>query len=269
MSMIILLASIFLLGLAVGSFLNVVIYRTLHGESPFEGRSRCPHCHRTIRAVDNIPLLSYLLLGGRCRSCRAYISWSYPVVELLTGVLFVWWFVAGSAIFRLTQYPFVHLQPLFWLVVGLLLVVVFFTDLLYGVIPDVIVWILGFSALLYRVLLTMGGIMQPADFWYSLVSGVGVLAFFLGLIAITRGRGMGMGDAKLAFVLGLVLGWPRIVVAIFLSFSLGALVALLLLAIGKKRFGQTLPFGPFLVVGTAIALVWGGQLWSSYLTLLF
>jgi len=99
----IILASIFLFGLAIGSFLNVVIYRTLHGESPFSGRSRCPKCKRTIRAIDNIPLLSFFLLGGRCRWCKAKISWRYPVIELLTGVLFLWWFLAGSFFFRLSR----------------------------------------------------------------------------------------------------------------------------------------------------------------------
>jgi leader peptidase (prepilin peptidase)/N-methyltransferase len=269
MGMIIILATTFLFGLAVGSFLNVVIYRALHGESPFEGRSKCPKCKKKIRAVDNIPLVSFLLLGGKCRWCKTSISWSYPVVEFLTGTLFVWWFVAGSLFFRLTQPPFGYLQPVFWLVVGLLLIVVFFTDLLYGIIPDVAVWILGFSALLYRFFLTSSGIMQQMDFWRSVVSGIGVAAFFLSLILLTGGRGMGMGDAKLGLALGLILGWPRILVAVFLSFFLGALVAVGLLFAGRKKFGQTIPFGPFLVVGTVIALVWGEQLWSSYFALLF
>lgn len=267
MEKIALLASIFLFGLAVGSFLNVVIYRTLHGESPFEGRSRCPKCKKTIRAVDNIPLLSYILLRGRCRWCKARIAWSYPVVEFLTASLFVWWLVAGFAFFRLTQSPFAYLQPGFWLIVGLLLVVVFFSDLFYGLIPDVIVAILGFLGLFYRLLLTGTGIMQQADFLKALASGIGVAAFLLSLIVLTGGRGMGMGDAKLSLVLGLILGWPRIMVAVFLSFFLGALVAVFLLLIGKKRFGQTLPFGPFLVVGTVLALLWGERLWGFYFSL--
>ena len=265
----IILASIFLFGLAIGSFLNVVIYRTLHGESPFSGRSRCPRCKRTIRAIDNIPLLSFFLLGGRCRWCKAKISWRYPVIELLTGVLFLWWFLAGSFFFRLTQQPFVYVQPTFWLVVGILLLALFFTDLLYGVIPDVLVFILGLIALLYRLLLTINGIMQPVDFWRSIASGFVSAGFFLSLILITRGRGMGMGDVKLVAVLGIILGWPKIVVGMFASFFSGALVALILLILGKRRFGQTVPFGPFLVLGTGVALLWGNQLWSAYLRLIF
>lgn len=268
MEMIIILASIFLFGLALGSFLNVVIYRAIHGESPFEGRSKCPKCKRTIRAIDNIPLLSYMLLGGKCRWCKTAISWSYPVVELLTGILFVWWFAAGSLFFRLTQSPLLYIQPVFWLVVGMLLIVVFVVDMLYGIIPDVVVWSLGISAFCYRILLTLSGAMQPMDFFRAIVSGIGVSLFFLSLIVLTGGRGMGMGDVKLALVMGLILGWPRILVAVFLSFFIGAIVAVFLLAFGKKRFGQTVPFGPFLVIGTALALVWGEQLWSSYFALL-
>lgn len=263
----ILLASIFLFGLAVGSFVNVVIYRTLHGESPFSGRSKCPSCGKTIRAVDNIPLLSYLFLHGRCRNCKARISWSYPVVELLTGILFVWWYVGGSAIFTLSQSPFIYIQPLFWLLVGVLLLVIFFTDLLYGVIPDEALWILGGMALFYRVFLTTSGIMQTEDFWRSLMSGVVSAALFLLLILGTEGKGMGMGDAKLVFVLGLLLGWPRILVALFVSFMLGALVAGLLLMTRMRRFGQTVPFGPFLVVGTGVALVWGPYLVTRFFPL--
>lgn len=259
----ILLASIFLFGLAVGSFLNVVIYRTLHGESPFSGRSKCPHCGKTIRALDNIPLLSFLLLQGRCRYCKRQIAWNYPVVELLTGVLFAWWFLAGSALFRLTQYPFVYIQPGFWLLIGLLLIVVLFSDLLYGVIPDSILWIMGVVTLLYRSILTATGIMQFSDYWRSLTSGVATLTFFLTLILLTGGRGMGMGDAKLGLVLGLLLGWPRIVVGLAASFISGAIVALALLVAGKKRFGQTIPFGPFLVVGTVVGLIWGQQIWAA------
>ena len=268
MEIFIILASIFLLGLAIGSFLNVVIYRTLHGESPFSGKSRCPRCKRTIRAVDNIPLLSFFLLGGRCRWCKTKISWRYPVIELLTGVLFLWWFLAGSLFFKITQQPFVYIQPTFWLIVGLLLLLLFFTDLLYGVIPDVLVLVLGIFAFLYRLLLTLSGIMQPLDFWRSIGSSLASAGFFLLLVFATRGRGMGMGDVKLIAVLGFILGWPRTVVALFVSYGVGAVVAIVLLFLGKKRFGQTIPFGPFLVFGAVISLIWGTAIWNAFLPIL-
>lgn len=263
-----LIALVFLFGLAVGSFLNVVIYRTLHGESPFVGRSKCPGCKKTIRALDNIPLVSYILLRGKCRYCKRVISLRYPVVEFLTGVLFVWWFIAGSLFFRLTQFPFIHLQPIIWLVIGLLLLSLFFTDLYYGVLPDVLVFLLVGVSLVYRLVLTLSGVMQPRDFWLYIGSSIGALLFFLLLILVTRGRGMGLGDAKIAMALGLILGWPSIAVALFVSFISGALVALALLIVGKKKFGQTIPFGPFLIFGTFVALIWGDKLWSTYLALI-
>jgi prepilin signal peptidase PulO-like enzyme (type II secretory pathway) len=250
-------ALIFLFGLAIGSFLNVVIYRTLHGESVFEGRSKCPKCNRKIQAIDNIPLVSFLLLRGRCRACKASISWSYPVVEFLTGTLFLWWFVAGSLFFRLTQSPFVLIQPLFWLVVGILLLSIFFSDLLYGMIPNILVFLLIGMAFVYRFVLFRSGIMQAQDFLTTLYGAAGASLFFLLLILVTRGRGMGMGDVKLVFAMGIILGLTRTLVAVFFSFVSGAVVAILLLMIGKKKFGQTIPFGPFLVLGTFMALLWG------------
>lgn len=260
--------SVFLFGLAIGSFLNVVIYRTIHGESPFEGRSRCPSCKKTIRAIDNIPLISYLFLGGRCRYCRTKISWTYPVIELLTGVLFVWWFLTGSLFFKLTAAPFVYLQPLFWLTVGTLLLVLFFADFLYGILPDILVVLLGVLALSYRVLLSFTGIMQWPDFWLSIASGIGASLFFYTLHAFTRGRGMGMGDVKLGLAFGVLLGWPRTLVAVFASFIIGALAGVFLLASGRRQFGQTIPFGPFLVLGTVVSLLWGGALWTWYMGML-
>lgn len=262
--MVMIIASIFLFGLAIGSFLNVIIYRTLHGSSPLKGRSKCPKCKKTIRVIDNIPLLSYLFLRGRCRYCKTAISWSYPVVELLTGVLFVWWFFAGSLFFRLTQSPFTVVQPIFWLLIGILLLAIFFSDLLYGIIPNVLIGIIILAAFVYRLILWTSGIMQSNDFINSLYSAIGVLLFFLLLILLTRGKGMGMGDAKLSFAVAMILGWPRIMIAMFISFVTGAIVASVLMVLGKKKFGQTIPFGPFMVIGTLFALIWGGDLWSRY-----
>lgn len=267
--MAIILTSIFLFGLVIGSFLNVVIYRMLSGESPLRGRSKCPKCKKTIRALDNIPLLSYLILRGRCRYCGEKIAITYPVVEMITGILFVWWYLGGSLFFKLAQFPFVYIQPIFWLIVGVLLIIIFFSDLLSGLIPDILVISLSGLALIYRIILTTNGIMQTTDFWRYILSGLGASLFFLALIIITRGKGMGMGDAKLSLALGLVLGWPRILVGLFLSFILGALFSLILLAAGKKTIKQTIPFGPFLVLGTITSLIWGEWFWNLYIGYIF
>ncbi|MFZ2202112.1 MAG: prepilin peptidase [Microgenomates group bacterium] len=255
---------IFIFGLVWGSFLNVVIYRTTHGTSPLSGRSKCPKCKKTISWKYNIPLISFFWLQGKCAYCRAKISWQYPVVELLTGLLFVWWLWMGRGFFLLVGQPWTLLQPGFWLVVGMLLVVVFVADWRFGLIPDSVNFSLFVLALGYRLSLTGFGLMQSTDLIRAIICGLVLMAFFYGLWFFTRGRGFGFGDVKLAPALGLLLGWPKTTVAVFLAFVLGAVVALVLIALGKKKLGQTIPFGPFLVLGTFAALLFGNRLWGWY-----
>jgi leader peptidase (prepilin peptidase)/N-methyltransferase len=259
---------LFILGTALGSFINVVIYRTVKGESWVLGRSKCEQCHRQLRWYDNVPLLSFVFLRGKCRFCRTPIAIDHPVVEFLTGLLFVWWYWGGMLFFQLTQRPFLVLQPLFWLVVGILLLIIFFADIRYYLIPDIAVGLLLVMTICYRLGLTIMGIMQVDDL---LKAGMGVglaVALFGGLWLITRGRGMGLGDVKFAAPMALLLGWPNIVVGVFLAFVLGAVVGVGLLMMGKKRFGQVIPFGPFLVMSTIITLVWGDALLQWYVQLL-
>lgn len=256
---------IFLFGISIGSFVNVVIYRTLNEESFVKGRSRCDHCKRQIAWYDNIPLLSYVLLGGKCRNCKKKISIQHPIVELMTGILFVWWYAVGFAFFHLTTHPLLYVQPVYWLVVGILLLIVLITDLTTYLIPTFAVVLLGGFAFLYRLLLVKMGVMVPGDLWLAVLSGMGLSAFFGFLVWVTKGRGMGLGDVELAMALGLLLGWPRSLIAIFLAFLMGALVGIGMVFAKKKSFGQALPFGPFLVAGTVIALVWGYDVWLWYL----
>lgn len=258
---------LFSLGLAIGSFLSVVIYRLVHNDSPLRGRSYCDSCKKQIAWHDNIPLLSFIVLHRKCRHCGQPIPWEYPAVEFLTGTLFVWWFVVGFTFFRLSSKPFLIVQPLFWLFVGILLVVIFFTDYLYYIIPDSAVLLLTGMTFLYRFFLVQAGIMMQQDFTLAVASGVGASLFFLSLFLFTKGRGMGFGDVKLAFPLGLLLGWPNIVVALFLSFVIGASVGVVTIATGKKQMKSTIPFGPFLVIGSLIALLWGSELVRMYMSL--
>lgn len=259
---------IFLFGLSIGSFVNVVISRTLSEESFVKGRSRCDHCRKQIAWYDNIPLLSFVLLSGKCRYCRQAISLQHPIVELLTGTLFVWWYMVGFTILRLTAQPLVFVQRGYWLVVGILLLIVLVTDLTTYLIPDFTVVLLSLASLLYRLYLVHVGVMESSDLWYAVVSGLGLSLFFSLLIIATKGRGMGWGDAKLAIALGLILGWPRSLVAVFLAFITGAIAGIFLIAFGKKTFGQTIPFGPFLVVGIVAALLKGYDIWLWYAGLL-
>jgi len=231
-------------------------------------RSRCDRCKRQIKWYDNIPLLSYLLLRGKCRFCHKTISLDHPVMELLAGALFVWWYTSGFIFFQLSLSPFTLLQPLFWLVVGMVLLAIVLSDFLYMIIPDFLVGILMALVVLYRFLLVSAGIMQWEDLIKSVIAMFLATAFIGSIYAITKGKGMGLGDVKLMLPLGLLLGWPKVLVALFLSFIIGAIVALFLLAMKKKKMGQVIPFGPFLVLATVISLMWGNQIFAWYLSLL-
>jgi len=186
------------------------------------------------------------------------------LVELTTGLLFVWWASLGVAFFRLTQAPLTYVQPLFWLLVGLVLVLVFFTDFLYGIIPDEAVAVLAVAAIVYRVFLVASGAMKPMDLVLSLVVGLGAFLFFYGLYKVTHEKGMGFGDVKFAPVMGFLLGYPRGLVGFFLAFVVGGVVASSLLLGGKRKIGQKVPFGPFLIIGLVAALLWGENLWIWY-----
>lgn len=263
---------IFLMGLVWGSFLNVVIFRTSHGSSPLSGRSICPKCKHKLAWFYNIPLLSFFWLKGKCAYCHKNISVRYPIIEFMTGVLFVWWFVMGFNFFKLAGSPWSFIQPVFWLVVGMVMLSIFMTDLLYMVIPFSLNLMLFSLALFYRVGLVGFGIMQMMDFVYAFLSGLGLCLFFLILQLLTKKikgvDGFGLGDIFLAPSLGLLLGWPKIIPGVFLSFVLGSVAGIFLLLFGKKKLNQYLAFGPFLIIGTALSLVWGWQMINWYLGLI-
>lgn len=221
----------FLLGLCVGSFLNVVINRLETKESIFFGRSHCPKCKTVLKWYDLIPLASFFLLRGRCRKCRKKISWQYPLVELATGLLFL-----------------LSRNPLYLIIVSFL-IVIFVYDLKHYIIPDSIVYpaiIIGFFYAPFSV--------------YSLVGA----AFFLLIVLGSRGKWMGLGDVKLAVLMGFVLGWPMIVPALLLSFVLGAAVGVVLILMKKKELKSEIPFGPFLCLATLVMMLYGPQIVNWY-----
>ncbi len=253
---------LFVGGAVIGSFLNVVVMRSLKGEDWVKGRSKCDSCHHDLAWYDNIPLLSYVWLRGRCRYCGAKIPLQHPVMELLMGVLFVWWGMIGSEFFKLVDIPSMKvIQPLFWLVIGMILGIIVFTDLFYGVIFDCCIWVSGGLIFMYRSLLVFMGVMQPLDMIKSIEAAIGTWLFFYGLYRLTKRKGMGLGDVYLAPVLGLLLGWPRILIAMMLAFILGAVVGLSLVILKGKSLKSSLPFGPFMIIGSLLALIWGMELW--------
>lgn len=166
----------------------------------------------------------------------------------------------GTLFFRLVASPLSTMQPLFWLVIAIILIGIFVTDLFYGLIPSPFVWVGVVLTIIYRVILMVAGAYQGVDLLLSIIAGMGAAGFFWLLRYITKGKGMGEGDVILAFFVGIILGWPRVVVGVMSSFILGALSALILMLFGKKKFGQTIPFGPFMIMGVVVGLLWGEQI---------
>lgn len=252
---------LFWLGACAGSFLGVVLYRLRLGRSPLKGRSVCDHCRQQIAWYDNIPLLSYAVLGGRCRRCHKPINPEYPLIELLTGVEFVWvywllkinfhWFnrVEGWYSFGLLIY---------WLGLFSGSAAIAIYDLKYLLIPDQV--LLPLIAAAFLRLFVSGN-------WQVLPAAFGSMAFLWLLLWLTRGRGMGWGDVKLGFLIGLVLGWPLVLVSQLLAFLTGAAAGVILIVLKRKQFRSKIAFGPFLLLGMLVAKLWGESLWQKLVSL--
>jgi leader peptidase (prepilin peptidase)/N-methyltransferase len=254
--MVITLIILFIFGAVIGSFLNVCIYRLPRGESIVSPGSRCPECGRQLSIIDNVPLISYVALRGRCRRCGGRISPRYPLVELLNAVLFV---LAGWRF---------GLEPELWPALLLIstLIVVFFIDLEHFIIPNVVV--LPVAAVGLAAMIAISLTTTDPDFpswWVFPLCGAASSAFFF-IIVLAYPRGMGMGDVKLAGMLGFFLG-QTVAVGLFLGFLLGAVVGIALIATGRKGRKSRVPFGPFLAVGALVALFYGNQLLDLYLGL--
>ena len=269
---------IFIFGLLIGSFLNTVIYRLKTGESILFLRSHCPFCKHTLGFFDLIPIFSFVFLGGRCRYCKKKISWQYPLVELATGILFV---LFSYQIIELSSYAAIE-QLSFWSIGSLvlqlffvsILIVIFVYDLKHSIIPDKVVW-LGITVFLIfnglAVLVQLLFVSKPgfiSSFLGGLLAAALAGGFFLILVLVSRQKWMGWGDVKLGILIGLILGWPNILVALFLAFVSGALVGGALVLAKKKTLKSQIPFGPFLSGSTIIAMLVGEKILDWYLGLL-
>jgi leader peptidase (prepilin peptidase)/N-methyltransferase len=252
----------FVFGACVGSFVNVLIDRTILGENWVSGRSHCDGCGKTLAWYDLIPILSFILYRGKSRCCKTLLSYRYPIVEMLVGLLFVWWLVVGFWFFRLVSAPLIMVQPGFWLITGIILAILALADLFYGVVLMPIVWLGSSITLIYRLVLWYYGAHQLADVQNAVVLGITFYSFFWLLYKLTRGKGMADGDMYIAFYMGILLGWPRGMVAMILSFVIGALVGVFLIVSKLRSRKDTLPFVPFMVTAMAIALVWGSDIWQ-------
>lgn len=239
------------LGLVIGSFVAAYTYRASHGLSIKSGRSRCDTCKKQIDWYDNIPVLSYALLGGRCRHCKSKISPRYPAIELSLGIGFVLVFFLQSQIFSNTFLPNNVFGLIYLLLVFSVLAAVFIIDLESQIIPDELNYfliILGTLALFFT---------SNNMFFQYIFSGFFLSLFLLLVNLLTGGRGMGLGDVKFAIFPGLALGPILGTIWLFLSFILGAMVGVFLILIGKAKIGRHIPFGPFLVISLMIVSVFG------------
>lgn len=236
----------FLLGLVVGSFLNVVIYRLPLRESLVRPGSHCPACGEPVRWHDNVPVLSWLFLRGRCRDCGVKISVRYPLVEVIVGAAFLLSFVQFGIDWRL---------PVAWAFIAAM-VAVAFIDYDHMIIPNKIVLPGALLGLMASIAI------DPQDWWKYLAGSAGAALFLFALAMIWPG-GMGPGDIKMAAFMGAVLG-TGVIVALFAAFLIGAVAGLILIATRRHSRKDKIPFGPYLALGSVVAVFVGHTLLSSY-----
>jgi prepilin signal peptidase PulO-like enzyme (type II secretory pathway) len=250
---------IFILGLSVGSFLNSLIYRLETGESFIKGRSYCPHCKHILSWKDLIPIFSFLILKGKCRYCKKKISIQYPLVELSTAVLFLF-------PVYIPLYSFIDL--IFYWTIFSFLIVIFVFDLKHYLIPDRVIYPAIALTFLYQFFKIWNfGNWNFFGIW-NLVLGILPSLFFLAIIIISHETWMGFGDFKLSILMGLFLGWPKILVALFFAFFSGAIAGLILIFLKQKTLKSQIPFAPFLVSGTFFSIFFGERLMNWYLNLI-
>jgi len=236
---------IFILGTSIGSFLNVLIDRLPKDES-INGRSHCDYCKKKIAWYDLIPVLSFFILGGKTRCCGKKLSWQYPAIEFITGIIFVMVFKDGP-----------YLGPSLIrsvLISGIMscLIVIFVSDFKYHLISDYILLALFIFSLFYKIVIP-----AKAGIQSDIVSGL-IVSFPIFLIYfISKERAMGLGDVYLSVIMGFLLGWQAGFLALYIAFVTGAIFGLVAIIFKNKKLKSKIAFGPFLVIGTVTMLFWG------------
>ena len=244
--------SVFVFGAVVGSFLNVVILRLNTGQSVISGRSKCFTCAKKLKWYELLPIVSFVFFRGKCSACKAKISWQYPIIEIITGLLFLLIFNFQFSIFNEFSLFFV-LYFFHLLIIFSVLIIIAIYDYHHQIIPNLFVWI--FNGLAFAGLFRIFN-------WNNLLAGFILFAFFASLWGVSRSRWMGFGDAKLALGIGWLLGITKGIVAITLAFWIGAIVGVLLIYLNKNKYGlkSSIAFGPFMILGTAVSFFWGEKI---------
>lgn len=246
-----------LFGLSVGSFLNVVILRFDQFESILKTRSHCPHCKKNLPWYDLVPFFSYFILAGKCRACKKTISIQYPIVEALTAALFILIYTKFG----------ISIGSLFLVFIFSTLIVIATYDWLHMEIPDICTYFaiaLSIGYLIYNLwqIQELTNIAYWLPYAWGLVIGIG---FFGLLVVVSREKWMGAGDVLLGAFAGTFLGYPNIIVGLFLAFVFGALFSIVLMILKKKKMKDAVAFGPFLLLATTVAFFWGTRILDTYL----
>lgn len=254
---------VFILGLAVGSFLNVYIMRSYEGRSPFRGRSKCDTCQRTLGIGDLIPIISYLVVRGKCRTCSARLTIQYPLVELATGVLFAlaYWRIFPDGFTTASMADIGELVRL-WLFLAVI-IILFVYDWRWMVVPVIPTLIFAVVAYFFNVSLSANSVacgsvvscLFQVSWTHYLIAGlIGALFFFI-QYALSRGAWVGSGDIYLGFLFGAMTGYPGIVIVLFCSYMIGAIASIVLMIFFGYGRKSAVPFGPFLAAASALVLL--------------
>jgi len=289
---------LFALGLAVGSFLNVVIFRyqpgkkvlsfkSIGGPGNWGSRSQCMACEKQLKWYELIPLASFLIQGGKCRGCGARISFQYFTVELLSGLVFVfvpmyWAYALPLLQLQSVFYEFIALSVV-WILIFLLFIVLSAIDFRHFIIPDSVNFalaVLGLAVIAINDYFNrftffggsfignfspIFGMRDGVSIWVNYIFAAAAMMIFFGLIIFaTRGRGMGWGDFKLIGAMGLIYGWPDVMIAALLAFVVGALMGLASVFSRYRKIKDAIPFGPFLVFGGLAVFFFGRQMLEWY-----
>lgn len=249
------------LGLLIGSAINAIVWRLYVGRSWSRGRSMCPDCEHPLAARDLVPVASWVMLRGRCRYCRQRIHWQYPLVESITAAAFTL-----SAVVLSPSTPYGYFMLAAWLVMLTLLIILAVYDARWMILPD--------KVMVPAIIIAAGLAASSAFLAHSLTRLTGPLlaallagGFFLFLAVATRGRGMGGGDVKLAFLMGLILGIKATAIALVVAFNVAAVVGVILILTHRKKRRDYLPFGPYLIGATILAFLYGQDIAGWYLAM--
>lgn len=230
---------VFIFGLGLGSFLNVLIYRSHGDESWWNGRSKCPKCEKTLTWKELVPVFSFVFQKGKCKGCKSPISWQYPVVELLTGLAFLFLVTTFGLSIK-----FVMLAAIAFLLIGN-----FVSDLKYMELPDL--FSIPSIVLAFAYQLIFKEVSLQSLLLAAFVGG----GFFLAQYVLTKGRGIGSGDIRLGILMGVLLGWPLVIPSLMLAYVGGSIIALSLLATKKMTMKSALPLGVFLIPALVIVFL--------------